>query len=147
MFLQNRLTLGEPEEGSKRLEEFQTNRQLMVDIVLRIIRTRKGEEGTGKLAELPFIDSMMQNYSSEDKVVNFMQHDWVYTNSRMLQIVCDVITFMVGGFHTSGYLMTWLLWYLATNPASQKRLHEEIAREVGGDHGERLKAYALRANT
>ena len=68
-FLQNRLTLGEPEEGSERFEEFQTNRQLLVDIVLKIVRTRRGEEGTGKLAELPFIDSMMQNYSSEDKVI------------------------------------------------------------------------------
>lgn len=64
-----------------------------------------------------------------------------------LQIVCDVITFMVGGFHTAGYLMTWLLWYLATNPASQERLHQEIMEEVGGDRGAQLKAYALRADT
>lgn len=59
----------------------------------------------------------------------------------------DVISFLVGGFHTSGYLMTWLLWYLASNPASQNRLHEEIVKEVGGDCGERLKAYALRTDT
>ena len=63
------------------------------------------------------------------------------------QIVSDVISFLVGGFHTSGYMVTWLLWYLASNPASQKRLHEELVREVGGDCGDKLKAYALRTDT
>ena len=43
--------------------------------------------------------------------------------------------------------MTWLLWYLANNPASQKRLLEEIIEEVGGDEGDKLKAYALRTDT
>ncbi len=35
------------------------------------------------------------------------------------QIMADVISFLVGGFHTSGYMITWLLWYLADNPQSQ----------------------------
>ena len=54
---------------------------------------------------------------------------------------------MVGGFHTSGYMMTWLLWYLATNPASQDRLFAELEREVGWECGERLKTYADRSDT
>lgn len=54
---------------------------------------------------------------------------------------------MVGGFHTSGYMMTWLLWYLAANPASQDRLFEELQQEVGGECGEKLKNYALRSDT
>ena len=65
----------------------------------------------------------------------------------MPQIVSDVISFFVGGFHTSGYLMTWLLWYLASHPASQDRLCDELRREVDGDCGEKLKAYALRTDT
>lgn len=64
-----------------------------------------------------------------------------------LQIVCDVISFFVAAFHTSGYLMTWLLWYLAVNPTSQDRLLDECKREVGEDCGEKLKAYALRTDT
>ncbi len=62
-------------------------------------------------------------------------------------MLADVLSFMVGGFHTSGYLMTWLLWYLASNPASQERLVEELRREVGGECGDRLKDYALRNDT
>ena len=62
------------------------------------------------------------------------------------QIEADVIS-VVGGFHTTGYLMTWLLWYLASNPASQDRLLDELKREVGGECGDRLKTYALRTDT
>ena len=37
-----------------------------MDIVCKIIHERKNGEG---LHELPFIDSLLQNYDSEDKVV------------------------------------------------------------------------------
>jgi hypothetical protein len=56
------------EEGSERAKEFERNKKIMVDSVSRIIRTRRGEEGSGNLEELPFIDALLQNYSSEEKV-------------------------------------------------------------------------------
>ena len=59
---------GEPGEGDARLDRFKKNKKDMVDLVLRIIRTRRGEEGEKQLQEVPFIDSLLQNYSSEDKV-------------------------------------------------------------------------------
>ena len=37
-----------------------------MDIVSKIIHERKNGEG---LQELPFIDSLLQNYDSEDKVI------------------------------------------------------------------------------
>jgi cytochrome P450 len=40
--------------------------------------------------------------------------------------------------------MVWMLWFLATNPTSQERLLEELQQEVGGECGNKLKAYALR---
>ncbi len=49
--------------------------------------------------------------------------DVVFVNLEIIsvppQIMADVISFLVGGFHTSGYMITWLLWYLADNPQSQ----------------------------
>ena len=63
------------------------------------------------------------------------------------QIISDALSFMVGGFHTSGYFMTWLFWYLAKNPAVQEKLVEEVEAEVGGECGEKLKKYALNPNT
>ena len=64
-----------------------------------------------------------------------------------MQIVDEVITFMVAGFHTSGYMFTWMLWYLAENPTSQERLWEELKQEVGGECGDRLRDYAWRSDT
>ena len=63
------------------------------------------------------------------------------------QIISDTLSFMVGGFHTSGYFMTWLFWYLAEHPAVQEKLVEEVEAEVGGECGEKLKQYALNPNT
>lgn len=65
---QERIVSGEPEKGSTRAKEFEKNRQLMMDIVSRVIRARRGEGGSGHLEEIPFVDSMLQNYSSEEKV-------------------------------------------------------------------------------
>ena len=46
--------------------KFEENKQIMVDIVSRIIRSRR--EGNPQVEELPFIESLLQNYSTEDKV-------------------------------------------------------------------------------
>ena len=57
---------GVPEAGSDREVEFLKHKQVLVDIVRRILQKRGEGEG---LEELPFIDSMLQNYDSEDKVI------------------------------------------------------------------------------
>ncbi len=62
---------GEPVEGSEREKEFYRNKQHMVDMVSRIIRARRVEGGSDSLEEIPFIDSLLQNYSSEEKVTYY----------------------------------------------------------------------------
>ena len=54
---------------------------------------------------------------------------------------------MIGGFHTSGSFLAWLLWYLAQHPEVCERLREELKQETGGEHGDKLKAYALKVAT
>ena len=50
---------------SEREAEFQRHKQVMVSAVRRVIsRCRDGKEEE----ELPFINSLLQNYDSEDKV-------------------------------------------------------------------------------
>lgn len=56
--------MNEPPD-SEREEEFQRNRQIIIDIVRQTIQERR--EGK-KQREIPFIDSMMQHYDSEEKV-------------------------------------------------------------------------------
>lgn len=43
------------------------------------------------------------------------------------QHICDeVLTMLVGGFHTTGNLVTWILYYLAKDQKIQQRLYEEL---------------------
>jgi len=67
-YLQERLSKGEPAEDDKRTKEFEKNRQIMVDIVTKIVRYRRGEGGSSNLEGVPFVDSLLQNYTSEDAV-------------------------------------------------------------------------------
>ena len=66
LYFQDRLVSGEPEKGSKRFEELKQNKQTMVDAVMKIVNERRDSQTQHE--ELPFIDSLLQNYSSEDKV-------------------------------------------------------------------------------
>ncbi|XP_064390631.1 cytochrome P450 20A1-like [Halichondria panicea] len=117
---------GAPESGSERERLFLTARGVIEEIIRKIVAARR--EGKGH-QDIPFIDAMLQHYDSDDK------------------ITADVISFLVGGFHTSGYMITWLLWYLADNPQSQDRLCAEIVHETSGGRGDALQQYALRTDT
>ena len=45
----------------------------------------------------------------------------------------EVITMFVGGFHTTGNLLTWTLYYLAKYPHVQERLADELVRTSTGE--------------
>ena len=57
------------------------------------------------------------------------------------------MAFMIGGFHTSGNFIVWLLWFLATHPEVQQRVWEEVDKETGGERGDRLRSYASNVTT
>ena len=59
----------------------------------------------------------------------------------------DAIAFMIGGFHTSGNFIVWLLWYLATHQEVQERLVEELKEETEGERGDKLRNYARNVST
>ena len=60
---QERINGGPPD--SEREAEFQKNKEVFESVIKRIIQNRK--EGSGQ-REIPFIDSLLQNYDSEEKV-------------------------------------------------------------------------------
>ena len=65
----------------------------------------------------------------------------------MWQIISDSIAFMVGGFHTSGYLLVWTIHYLTLNEDVYHKLIEEMKERVGSDQGEKLKKYVYDTDT
>lgn len=42
--------------------------------------------------------------------------------------MADAITYVVGGFHTTGNFLTWLFFYLALYPDVQEQVAEELRR-------------------
>ena len=64
-FFQKRIKTGDPGAESEREVEFQRNKQVLVSAVRRVIgRCRDRDEKE----EIPFINSLLQNYDNEDKV-------------------------------------------------------------------------------
>ena len=54
---------------------------------------------------------------------------------------------MVGGLHTSGYLLVWTTHYLTLNEDVYDKLIEEMKERVGSDQSEKLKNYAYDKDT
>ena len=54
---------------------------------------------------------------------------------------------MVGGLHTSGYLLVWTIHYLTCNEDVYHKLTEEMKERVGSDQGEKLKNYVYDTDT
>ncbi|XP_035828363.1 cytochrome P450 20A1 [Aplysia californica] len=46
-------------------------------------------------------------------------------------LISDIILFMVASFHTSANLLTWAMYFLATHPDVQSKLHSEIVQVLG----------------
>jgi len=43
----------------------------------------------------------------------------------------NLLTYIIGGFHTSGNLLTWLIYFIAGHPECQDRLHREFLEVLG----------------
>lgn len=65
----------------------------------------------------------------EDSFI-FIDYLWKAYNEKKLveerTLSDETITFLVGGFHTTGNLLAWALYFLAKNPQVLKKVHEEI---------------------
>ena len=123
------------EEGSRILNlfpvdkqrdsDFRENVKQLQDCMKEIAETRKKQDCTKK--PLPFLDALVFSELPEECIIS------------------DMIT-VLGGFHTSGYYLTWLLLFLAEHPATQDRLVRE-GRERWGNSTEALQAYVSTSNS
>ena len=150
-FLQKRIKEGvDPPEGSERDTAFKKNRGFMRDVVKSVIAQRR--EGGGD-EHIPFIDNLLQSGVPDDQAREMITtHMYLHARCAYVyvgpsQVVDDAVTFMIGGFHTSGNFIVWMMWYLAGHPEVQERIVEELETETEGESGDRLKTYALKVAT
>ena len=92
-----------PEATSERMELFYEGLRYFSDTAKRIA----GQRREGDPDHASFIDYLLAEKSD--------QH-----------IADEVITFLVGGFHTSGNLLNWASYYLAKHPNEQLKIQEEL---------------------
>ena len=76
------------------------------------------EEGDYELA--PLLDTLIDTAKDE-----------VETGEKLSQEVGDVTAVAVGGFHTTGTLLTWMLYYLTIYPKIQDKVAAELKSVLG----------------
>jgi cytochrome P450 family 20 subfamily A len=100
---------GQPVD-SKRDAAFNQARSYLFEKVKEIVAQRRQHLGTDRKCFIDYLLEDDQNVLSEEHICD------------------DVITMFVGGFHTTGNLLTWALYYLAKHPATQDRLFDELTQ-------------------
>jgi cytochrome P450 family 20 subfamily A len=124
--MEQRLHIGPPEPGSQRDKNFHDCLDFVKSKILQIVRDRN--DGVGD-DEIPFVDALLKSRVSDD------------------QIFADCLSFMVGGFHTSGYLLVWSIYYLSSHPDIFAKLLDEMKDRVGANQTHKLKDYVYSTNT
>ena len=76
----------------------------------KIVTEHRARKDDGDYNLAPFLDAIIDNLDDEDEVIH------------------QAITFMIGGFHTTGTYMTWFLHFLSHRPDIQRKVREEVRR-------------------
>ncbi|XP_061193946.1 cytochrome P450 20A1-like [Saccostrea echinata] len=99
-----------PEEGSSRIKAFEEAKNRMLELFKKIIKNPKKLKDAD---EYLFIDALLDSTTDKD------------------QIFSDVITYVIGGYHTTGNLLTWAVYFLATYQDIQDKVYKEIRKVLG----------------
>eukprot|EP00117_Sycon_ciliatum_P030889 scpid61164/ scgid3214/ Cytochrome P450 20A1 len=110
--MEQRMDMRPPSE--ERIARFNTCRDAMYALVQRCIQER--QDGTTPVDETIFIDRLLSMDRSQEETHG------------------DAMTFLVGGFHTTGHLLSWAIYFLSINMAVQDQVAEEAQEFLGDDH-------------
>ena len=85
---------------------------------------------TGDYEIAPLLDTIIDTANSE-----------VISGEKLSQEVGDVTAVAVGGFHTTGTVLTWILYYLTIHPKIQEKVFKELVEVLGDEDvsGESIK--------
>ncbi|XP_065890917.1 cytochrome P450 20A1-like isoform X2 [Dysidea avara] len=124
--MEQNVRIGLPTPGSDREKMFNEYSQQLRDVIQEVVEKRQSGE---EQESVPFMDSLLQSGVPDE------------------QIVSDGITFMLGGLHSSAYLLYWTIHYLMLNEDIYHKLVEEMKMQVGADRRDKLKQYVYDQNT
>ena len=96
--------------GDEREGKFEQNLRIFKAEMRKIVTEHKIRRDDGDYSLAPFLDTLLDNLDDEDEIVH------------------QAITFMIGGFHTTGTYMTWFFYFLSQRLDIQSKVIEEVSR-------------------
>ncbi|KAG1681729.1 Cytochrome P450 20A1 [Nymphon striatum] len=103
-----------PAADTDRYKDFMKAREETLAIVQNIIDAKKANVRTS--SEANFLETIIEAEIQSD------------------QILVDSLSYMIGGFHTSGILLTWIIYFLCLNPEIQDRVYDELIEVLDDQH-------------
>ena len=100
--------------GDTREKEFEKNLGSFKLQIKKIVQAHIDKKNAGDYDLAPFLDAVLDNIDDEDDIIH------------------QAITFMIGGFHTSGTYMTWFFYNLGLHPEIQDEVRQEIKENLNG---------------
>ncbi|KAK3108521.1 hypothetical protein FSP39_009786 [Pinctada imbricata] len=104
----------QPDPDSPRVKAFEDANKIITSLIKKAIEHRKKVPPNSD-SEL-LIDSLIDNASDEEELLS------------------DAITYAVGGFHTTGNVLTWGFYFLATHEDFQEKAVKEIKQVLGNEN-------------
>lgn len=111
--MEERLYGNVPDDGSERQKIFDEHLNLMRNRIKEIIKNHQSKKNKGNPQNL--LEALLQDES-------YVEDD---------HIIDTFITYLVGGFHTTGYLLGWAIYFLCLNPEVEEKLYKEIIDVIG----------------
>ena len=96
--------------GDEREIKFEENLRVFKSEMKNIVKEHRARKEDGDYNLAPFLDAIIDNLDDEDEIIH------------------QAITFMIGGFHTTGTYMTWFLHFLSQRPDIQRKVRKEVRR-------------------
>lgn len=114
--LENRLGGSIPEANSERQKDFERARDSMLSQIEYAMSHRK-ENPPKSGNDYLYLDCLM------DPANGFPKDVQLY----------DALVMCIGGFHTTGLLLTWCVYFLATHEDVQEKLYQHLKEELGDE--------------
>lgn len=96
-----------PQKNDPRERRFQQSIQAMKEAFKKVLADAK-VNGENSEKNTPFVKAIISSGLSEDAMVS------------------DSLSYLIGGFQTTGNFLTWVLYYLALYPEVQEELYQEL---------------------
>lgn len=100
-------------QGDSREHQMGKNLKNFKTIVGDMVRAHRARKDSGEYDAAPFLDNLLDHVDDEEDVIS------------------QAITFLVGGFHTTGMFLTFLFYYISLYPEVQEKMRSEIKSVLG----------------